>query len=131
MPQKYKIGLRLLRNAYVDLSTPNNLFNSKRGFVIFQWDDTHEVTKHGTKVEKDASGKLVKTYHIEKIQCGGWKPWLAYRASKWYNVSKVKKYDAKAYKDVMIPMHMYWETRSDFVDWIGKDVFKQLVADLI
>lgn len=140
MKNKYEIALVLMRDKYIDLSTPQNLFDNKRPFKLYKWDPTIKYTSYEYILDHNENGQHIKVRKEVIEELGGWREWLHFSGASWRYIKKPnslfgtlktsRKWQTDKNK-IMMKAHMFWETEEDFAKWVGEDMYSKMVLDLL
>lgn len=100
-------GLLLTRTArHVNLSTPSDLFSTKRSFFIYKWDES------------------LNTYMR----------WVHFTGSSFYTINEREERDrvinSKRGVESMVPMNKFFKDFKDLQEWLN-DYFVLFVDDLM
>jgi hypothetical protein len=99
--QIYQIGLFLKHNRYIDFTDSKNLFDNNIQFNLYKWHEDY-----------------------------GWRAWIAFTGRSWTKLDKLKEY-GEGTVCLLKPMHLFFKTEKEFEKYIGKEMCKKIMVDLL
>ena len=74
--------------------------------------------------------KTKRTFVVYQWNGNIWLPWFHYNGSKWRLFDPTKSFKGDK-SGIMPPMHIFFETETEFHEWIGEDRSAQLFSDCL
>jgi len=120
----YKYAVLLARPNYCDLSSGETLLKTKRKFYVMEW---QTVSIPQSRLYGVRTGT---TKNEPPIKHSGWLPLYEY-TGKWEKSGYNYELDYFRADKPMMPAHIFFKTKEEFLDWLGISVQSKLFADLL